>query len=802
MYNLGDNFKISTYENLPKPECIYSGTKYRFTILSDRLVRIEYSDEGIFEDRPTQFALNRDFEVPKFAAKEDKKYLEIKTTYFTLLYTKDKPVYGSKINPSSNLRIDVNNSDRYWYCGHPEIRNYHTPGLELLNDKSKEQIKGLYSAEGFASFDDSDSPVFNETGELIPREHKEVDIYVFIYLKDYELALKDYFKLTGAPALIPRYALGNWWSKNEIYNDESLKNLVSYFERNDIPLSIMLLDKDWHKRGYEGKNHLKTGFSFNTELFGNPEAMIKYLNSKGIRLGLSINPSEGIYNFDDLYGKATEFLPADNKGVIPYNIYDSKFIDVYLKMFIHPLDTLGVDFYFLDHFNKKDNEELFRLKHYQLMDMTRNYKRRPMLLGYNSFVAAHRYPVLYSGKTEVSWDTLKKIPEHNMEAANIGVSWWAHDIGGYFKGVEDSELYTRFVELGVFSPIMKFGSDWGKYYKREPWKWNIKTYIITKDYLQLRHRLIPYLYSEAYKYSTEGIPVVQPLYYKFPEMYDDPLYRNEYYFGGELYVSPIVSKKDYVMNRTIHKFYIPEGTWYDITTGKKFPGGKSYVSFFKEQDYPVFARSGAIIPLSNNENLNDTTPPKDLEVDIYPGRSNTYKLYEDDGLTDLYKKGFFLLTTIDYNYLPNNYTVIFRALEGKSGIVPDKRNYKIKFKNTKKATEVITYFNSTAIVNTSYVKDSDFIVEIKDVPTIGQLTINCKGKDIEFDAVRLVNEEIENILSELPIETLLKEKVDAALFSDLPIKKKRIAVRKLKRDGLEKKFIKLFLNLLEYVEQV
>ena len=106
------------------------------------------------------------------------------------------------------------------------------------------------------------------------------------------------------------------------------------------------------------------------------------------------------------------------------------------------------------------------------------------------------------------------------------------------------------------------------------------------------------------------------------------------------------------MNRTIHKFYVPEGVWYDITTGKKFPGGKSYVSFFREQDYPVFARSGAIIPLSNNENLNDTTPPKDLEIDIYPGRSNTYKIYEDDGLSDLYKKGFYLLTSIDYNYLP------------------------------------------------------------------------------------------------------------------------------------------------------
>ena len=119
----------------------------------------------------------------------------------------------------------------------------------------------------------------------------------------------------------------------------------------------------------------------------------------------------------------------------------------------------------------------------------------------------------------------------------------------------------------------------------------------------------------------------------------------------------------------------------------KFNGGKSYVSFFRDEDYPVFARSGAIIPMSNNEVINDTTPPADLGIEIYPGQSNEYDLYEDDGLSDLYRKGYYLLTKINYNYLPNNYTVIVKAIEGKAGIVPDKRNYEIRFRNTKHADE-------------------------------------------------------------------------------------------------------------------
>ena len=294
-----------------------------------------------------------------------------------------------------------------------------------------------------------------------------------------------------------------------------------------------------------------------------------------------------------------------------------------------------------------------------------------------------------------------------------------------------------------------------------------------------------------------------PIYYKNPEMYDDDIFKDEYYFGSQFFVSPIVKKKDYVMNRVIHKFFLPDGVWYDFVTGKKFPGGKEYISFFKDEDYPVFAKAGSIIPMGKNSYINDTTPPDSLEVQIFPGRSNTYNLYEDDGVSDLYKKDFYLLTQIDYNYMPNNYTVIMRSLEGKSGIVPENRNYKFVFRNTKKADDVIVYFNDTEIDSVSYVKGNDFIVSVKDVPSIGQLTLNCKGKDIEISADRIINEDVKSIISDLQIETSLKVMVDSILFNeDYSIKKKRIEIRKMSRKGLEKKFVKLFLKLLEYIQIV
>ena len=802
MYNLGDQFKFDYERSKAKADNIRKGRKYRITVLTERLVRLEYNEDGVFEDRPTELVWNRDFNTTSYVVKEDNIYLEIMTKYFKLTYTKEKPFYSGKINTSSNLKIELLNTERSWYYGHPEARNYMAPALELSNSL-KDFTKGLYSIDGFSSIDESNSKVLDPFGIITEREFKGTDVYVFMYNQDFNLALKDYFYLTGTPALIPRFALGNWWSRNNTYNDESIKDLVKSFDINDIPVSVLLLDKDWHKRTYDKKKiHLKTGFTWNNELFVNPTSLSNFLHSKGIRLGLSINPSEGIYPIEENYSKMKEYLEVDANGVVPFNVFNPRFVDAYLKLLIHPLDNLGADFFWIDYFDKNKLEELWLLKHYHFYDMMRDYRKRPMILGYNSTIAPHRYPVLYSGKTIVSWETLKQVPFFNASAANNGVSWWSHDIGGYFKGIEDSELYTRFVQLGCFSPILKFGSDAGKYYKREPWRWDFKTYEITKDYLNRRHRLIPYLYTEAYRYHREGAPLVQPIYYRYPELYDDNLYKNEYFFGSQLFVAPIVTKKDVVMNRVIHRTFIPDGTWYDIFTGKKFPGGKNYVAFFKDQEYPVFAKAGAIIPMGENDNINDTTPPKNMEIQIFPGSSNLYHLYEDDGISGLYNQGYYLLTSINFTYEPDHYTVLIKAIEGKSGIVPDKRNYKLRFRNTGMIASIQAKFNGGDIPFTGYIDGSDFIIEMNDVPTIGDLALDCKGNGLEITAVQIINEDIETIISDLQIETEMKEKIDNILFGELPLKKKRIEIRRLGKKGLEQKYITLFLKLLEYVGQL
>lgn len=803
MYDFGNGFRINPDNLKAKQEAIIQGQKFRITILTERLVRLEYSPSFIFNDLKTELVSNRNFSVPKFDKRENDDFLEIETAYFKLSYSKEADFKASALSPTKNLKIELKNKNFTWYYGHPEVRNYYGSNISSEIKDGKEIInRGLYSDDGVVSFDDSENYRISETGSLEEPIKGNKDIYVFLYDKDFGLCVQDYFTLTGLPTLIPRYALGNWWSRDLPYTTDEVLELVSKFEKYEIPISVFLFDKDWHIREAGTRTNIETGFSFNKNLIPDPKELINELHMKGIRVGVQIDTKDGFYPHEEHYQDVKTFLNYDKEGLISIDPLNPVMLDAVLKYGLNPLENIGVDFFWNDSKDIKNLHKLWVLNYYIFMNTDKNPAKRGMILARNSLKAAHLYPVLYAGESKVSWENFRQTPFFDLSASNIGSCWWSHDIGGFDDGIEDPELYIRSVELGVFSPILRFHSSGGKYYKREPWKWDTKTFQIVSRYLKLRHRLTSYLYTEAYKYHKTGSMIFQPLYYYEPDVYYNDLFKIEYFFGSELLVSPIITKKNPVLNRTIHKFYLPDGIWYEFTTGKKYVGKKKYVSFYKEEDYPIFAKKGSIIPLSNKSNVNNTSNPTDIEIHVFPGQNNTYRMYEDDGISGLYKEGYYLITEIDYNYLPNNYTLIIRSVEGKTGIVPDKRNYKIRFRNTKFAEDVIVYFDSTEIqVSKKYIDNNDFIVEIENVGTVGQLTINCKGKDIEIDAVRVINEDIDEILSDLQIETKLKEKIAEILFSNESTRDKKIKIRKLKRQNLDKSFVKLFQNLLDYIEE-
>lgn len=800
MYDFGNDFKIDITKSKTASSYVFSGDKFRISILSDVLIRFEYSEEGSFNDYPTFFAYNRSFANPKISFKEDNNVIVIKNDIFELQYIKNKPFIGSKFAPEQYLRVNLINTDKIWYFNHPEVRNFKST-FYSLDSQNNELIleKGLFSLDGFVSFDDSKTPILNQNGNIIAPNYKNIDTYLFIYNKDFGIALKDYFNLTTLPPLIPRYALGVWWNKNEAYNITEIENIVNQFKKSEIPLSVILLGE------YERTRNKFSNLSFSLNKVGikDTKELSKFLHSNNIFLGCNIK-TEGSISPEELnFPLFSSYYKTDK--AIPLNVYDNRLMDVFLKTIINPFLNEGIDFLWVDDNNRRNSLRSYIMNYYLYNNMSIDKTKRNLIMSRNFGYVPHKYGILYSGKINVSWKTLRNLPFYNANSSNIGISWWSHDIGGFEGGTEDGELYMRWVQFGTYSPILRLSSTFGKYYKREPWKWDARVFKVVHDYLRLRHKLIPYLYSEAYKYSHIGSPIVQPLYYKYPETYDEKLYKNEYYFGSELFVCPITDPKDIVMDRVVHQIFLPNGIWYDFKTGKKFPGGKRYVTFYKDEDYPVYAKTGAIIPIADldDDNLNDTSNPKRLEIQIFPGRSNTYKLYEDDGISEDYKSGKGFITEINYYYKENDFSVSIEPMEGGNiDVIPKERSYIIRFRNTKYTKGVQVFADEVNVDFESYVDDTDFVVKFNNVKTSSKIYVHCKGSDIEIDASRVINEDLESIISDLKISTELKIEIDKILFSDKTIKQKRIAIRKLKRHGLDNIFVKMFLKLLEYVAEL
>ena len=799
MYNLGSQFKFDYAQSTANKEAVVAGKHYRFTILTESLIRLEYSETGDFEDRPTTQVWYRNLKRPEFYVQSDQKFLQIKTRYYTLTYQKEAKFNSNPLNPSSNLKVLISSSSKVWYYKHPEVRNYISPSGEFDKSNNLIKYKGFYSTDGFTSIDDSNSLVFNEDGTITEKNVDNVDVYLFVYGNLYYRGLNDYYKITGYPAFIPRYALGLWWYKDEPYNDYSLSSLLNNFEAKKIPLSVLILNNDWHINHYLKEENIKTGFTFDSNNFKEPIKMIQYFHKKNIYLGLTINTSGNIKPFEQFYETATKYIKADKKGEIPFNVYDNIFLDVYFKIFIHSLTNMSVDLFRIDNIN--DMNVKFYLNHYHTMDAKVINNKRSLLLNHDSFVAPHRYPVISTGESPISWENLVKMCEYNINLANRGISWVAHAYGGFSGGIEESELYLRYMQLATFSPIFMLASAKGKYYKREPWKWDYHTYVVTREFMMFRYKLIPYLYTEAHRFSANGIPLIEPVFYQYPSLYDDDIYHGEYFFGSELFVSPIVHKKEEIMKRAVHKFFLPNGIWYDIYNGKKFIGNKKYLLFYSDETYPVFAKAGAIIPLAILNGINDTKT-RDLEIDFYPGANNKYTLYEDDGVTEAYKNNVYWQTDIEYKYLNDNYEIIIQPTVQNSKFEYDKRNYKIVLKNTNDNAIIDVSLNLQKYPFERHIEGNDLIIEIKDVNTSSILNIKCVGKNIEVSNFRVLNDDIVGIISDLLIDTELKNKIDEILFSNISNRMKRIEIRRLKSEGLKPRFINLFLKLLEYIAPV
>lgn len=673
-------YRIKT-EGHAEDAAIIQGEKYRFTVLTEEMIRLEYCEDGQFEDRATQCVIDRKFKVPEYQVIENEESLEIITDKIHLVYNKQKFTdYGLSVQVRGNISV----YHSIWHFGEEATDLRGTARTLDEADGAIELEHGIISRFGYGILDDSRSLVITEDGWVEPRKEDCIDIYFLGYGHEYEHCLKDYYHLTGKTPLLPRYALGNWWSRFYCYNDQEYKALMTRFEKEEIPFSVSVIDMDWHLVDIDPKYGSGwTGYTWNKELFPDPKEFMTWLHDHGLKVTLNVHPAGGVQAHEEKYKEMAEAMGRDWEKEEPVNfdVTDQKFLKAYFEYLHHPNEEEGVDFWWLDWqqggLSKIPGlDPLWMLNHYHYLDSGRRGKRRLTFSRYAG-MGSHRYPVGFSGDTIISWESLAFQPYFTANASNVGYGWWSHDIGGHMKGYRDEELSTRWIQFGVFSPIMRLHSSNSAFTGKEPWNYNAVSENIMKRYLKLRHEMIPYLYTMNYHASHDGQPLIRPMYYlepEQPEAYEVP---NEYYFGTELVVCPITEPTDKAAGTACVKAWIPEGKWYDIFSGLKYDGGRMLELYRSLEDIPVLAKEGAIIPLTDlTEYTNSVENPKELAVKIVPGKKNAFILMEDTGDTCEDKEENWAQTKLEWI---NENEFIIHPANGNLDVIPKRRTWKMEF---------------------------------------------------------------------------------------------------------------------------
>ena len=750
------------------------GDGYRLTVLSDTLLRVETQKDGIFTDDATQHVWNRDFKAVDFTEETNGKARRIVTAKCTFVFdTRKKRVEAIVFKDGRTVKAN-NRGNLGGTCRTLDMRI----GKVRLGN-------GVLSRNGVAVLRD-DGLALCDDGVVRERKAKETDLYIFAAGKEYEKALDDYFYLTGATPMLPRYVLGNWWSRYYAYTQDEYIGLMKRFEKENVPITVATIDMDWHwvkvnkKFGthYTSKNPFQpegwTGYSWNTDLFPDYKAFLRWLHEHNYHVTLNLHPASGIRSYEDAYPEMARAMNIDptTKQDVPFDFASNEFINAYFDVMHHPYEKDGVDFWWIDwqqgtKSTVKNVDPLWLLNHYHYLDNSRN-ARRGLILSRFCGVGAQRYPLGFSGDYVVRWSSLNFQPEFTNRASNVGYDWWSHDIGGHAFGVYDDELYLRWCQYGTFSPINRLHSTCFALQGKEPWKHSETVRRITCDYLRLRHALIPYIYTASYRTHKHNIALCEPMYYRFPDQKEAYEVKNQYFFGEKLIVCPITEKTDKRTKLASVTVWLPEKARYtDVFTGRVYRGGKKIKMFRDVEFIPVLAKEGTIIPLSNDKG-NGCENPKRIKLLAYRGNGN-YELYEDDGKTNDYLNGAYATTEYIIEENGDSLTLTICPTKGDLSLVPEKREYEICFKDVE---------NGNVTVNGKEMPLDGIIVEVESAVGAKVTVDNVQGKT-NGDLRERVNE----IFSRVQGNNLIKQ---AKYGKISQITDKDELVKAIKKSGFSK----------------
>ncbi len=680
------------HQPVANPEAVVKSGKARFTVLTPEMIRIQYSDKELFEDRATFAVINRRLPVPRYTTEERDGYLYIKTDALTLKYKKGGVIStGIASYEVLSICFDLNGRQVMWYPGKDDALNLkgttRTLDGQIGDNKRQELENGLLSRAGWSIIDESPRTrrgdgsttfVFDKTYDGIewmaePVDKDAVDWYFLGYGHQYKKTLGDFIKVAGRQPMPPLYVLGYWYSKYQRYTSDEFMEIVNDVKRNQIPMDVMIFDMDWHTQGW-------TGWTWDRTAIPDPEGLIDWMHQNGLKVSLNLHPADGVDDDEDFFADVRDDMGMDAQTkVVPWNLSDPRFYHSMFNRIIRAREKQGVDFWWLDWQQNLTSKyvsglsETFWCNHVFYNDMRINRPdHRPLIFHRWGGLGSHRYPIGFSGDSFTTYGTLAWQPYFTATASNVGFGYWGHDLGGHQQtGGNDPEIYLRWMQYGVFTPIFRtHATNWPGIERRI---WHYENFPLLLETVKLRYALMPYIYTAARQAYDTGVSICRPLYYDSPEQSNAYLFEDEYMFGDDILVAPVVTPSD-ADGKAARKTWLPEGKWFDVCRNQVVDGNRVFTDRYAQQEIPYFYRAGTVI-VNNPPMLNLNTRPDRLILKVVPGADGGTSLYEDEGDTEGYKQGAYTTTAIRHQ--GNTLSILPR--EGRFPGMPEKRAYTVEF---------------------------------------------------------------------------------------------------------------------------
>ena len=532
-------------------------------------------------------------------------------------------------------------------------------GYKLHTHGGRVPIPWVIGTSGWAVFFHQPFGTFDLTGDqgkfLPPNNVTALPIDVFLVASnDPATIMAEYARLMGLPEMPPRWSLGYQQSHRTLASREEVIAEAKMFREKKLPCDAMIyLGTGFCPSGWNTENG---SFAWNSRVFPDPKEVLDELHSQHFRAVVHV-----VILSDKLRGTVHEQCDLSRFDEAEASCY----WDTHRKDF-----AMGVDGWWPDEGDPLDiASRLVRNRMYWEGPQIDRPNERPYALHRNGYAGMQRYAsFLWSGDVYSTWETLKTHVPIGLNTALSGVPYWGTDIGGFVPtGEFTAELYIRWFQFGAFCPLFRcHGRTWKL---RLPWGWNtgdpgpveINNYggaaipdssqlhdgrvePICRKYLELRYRMMPYLYSAVRECTTTGMPIMRALWLHFP---DDPKSvecADEYLWGRSVLVAPVVEK-----GATTRRVYLPPSDWYDFWTGEKLEGGREVTRPVDLETLPLYVRAGSIVPLGPVKQFVDEKVDGPLSVTIYPGANASFLLYDDDGASFNYRKGKWMGIQMDWN---------------------------------------------------------------------------------------------------------------------------------------------------------